>query len=217
MGRMVPRDALLSSQCSTRRTARAFFALALAITSSGSILAAPPTESAAPAPPPVETSESERHAVYGAGLRVGGAGMMGGLNALLIGFDLSYSPRPLFAVGLESELIGVDNGADPGYCIGCVRRGSSWRAFGEVRPFADFPVFPIARVSAGLYDVDITSTPRQKSQVGPTFGAAAGVEGRVSPLYLRLIAFATAQLGTETPARRSNHLAGFAIDLGAVF
>ena len=143
--------------------------------------------------------------------------MIGGLTALLLGFDLSYGPRPWFALGLETELAGVDNGADPGYCIGCMRRGSSWRAFGEIRPFDDYPVFPFARVSAGLYDIDIIGRPRPKSQVGPAFGAATGVEGRLRPLYLRVIAFATAQLGIETPVRRSNHLAGLALELGAVF
>ncbi|HMJ13375.1 MAG TPA: hypothetical protein VK524_18275 [Polyangiaceae bacterium] len=111
---------------------------------------------------------------YGVELRVGGAGMIGGLNALLLGFDLSYSPLPWSAFGLEAELAGVDNGADPGYCIGCMRRGSSWRAFGEIRPFDDYDVFPFARVSAGLYDMDIIS--KHRLWIGPAFGAAAGVD-----------------------------------------
>jgi hypothetical protein len=141
--------------------------------------------------------------------------MVGGLSALLLGFDFSYSPLRWSAFGLEAELAGVDNGADPGYCIGCMRRGSSWRAFGEFRPFDDFPVFPFARVSAGLYDIDIIG--KKRAWVGPAFGAAAGVEGRLRPVYLRAMTFATAQLGTETPVRRSNHLAGLALEIGAVF
>jgi hypothetical protein len=97
-----------------------------------------------------------------------------------------------------------------------MRSGSSWRAFGEIRPFDDYYFFPFGRVSAGLYDMEIIGESRR--WMGPTFGAAAGVEGRLRPIYLRVIAFAAAQLGTATPARASNHLAGWTLEVvGAVF
>jgi len=184
------------------------------MTFSASLWAAPPAEPASSdQAPPAQCDEPAR---YGVGLR-GAAGIVEGFpSAFLLGFDLSYSPLPWSAFGLEAELARVDNGADPHYCVGCMRGGSSWRAFGEFRPFDDFPVFPFARVSAGLYDIEIIGSTR--AWLGPAFGAAAGVEGRLRPVYLRAMAFATAQLGTETPVRgRSNHLAGLALEVGAVF
>jgi hypothetical protein len=212
---MLGRDARSSSGRSTCRTARSIRVLALLATFSASLSAAPPeSPSGFVAPPAEERREPARYAV---GIRVSAAGMIGGLNAFLLGLDVSYSPRPWFAFGLETELARVDNGADPGYCTGCMDGGSSWRAFGEIRPFDDYPVFPFARGSAGLYDIDIIGPPRLRAQVGPALGAATGVEGRLRPLYLRVIAFATAQLGTDTPVRRSNHFAGLALEVGAVF
>jgi hypothetical protein len=156
---------------------------------------------------------------YAVGIRGGAAGRAAGVafgrNAFFLGFDFSYSPLRWSAFGLEAELAVADNGADPHYCVGCMRSGSSWRAFGEIRPFDDGYVFPFARLSAGLYDMEIIGKSRR--WMGPAFGAAAGVEGRLRPVYLRVIAFATAQLGTETPARASNHLAGWALEVGAAF
>ena len=165
-------------------------------------------------PPQTPAVTTRPHAKYGIGLR-GGYSPETGVAAFLLGLDLAYSPVPLFAFGLEYERFVVDNGSDAHhYCIACLRSGTSWRGFGEIRPFADYPVFPFARASAGLSRMDIIGRPNLV--VGPALGIGGGVEGRLRPVYLRVIGFATAQLGGEPPVRRS-HLAGLALEVGAVF
>ncbi|HMI86592.1 MAG TPA: hypothetical protein VK550_21005, partial [Polyangiaceae bacterium] len=124
---------------------------------------------------------------YGVGLRVGGAGMIGGLNTLLLGFDLSYRPLPWSAFGLEAELAGVDNGADPGYCIGCMRRGSSWRAFGEFRPFDDYDV--CARNRSGILErsARTSSAPSgRKNRRSDEAEGAAGAATSIDTVRTRL-------------------------------
>ena len=194
----------------TSRRVESIRVLSILLTFSGSLFAAPPSASHEA---PVETGPD--HSKYAVGLRVGASPGTGAGSAFLLGLDLSYSPLPLFALGLDYDLIRVDNGADPGYCTGCLRNGMSWRAFGEIRPFADYPVFPFARASAGLSSLHITN--QLASAIVPAFGVAGGVEGRWGHVYLRLIGFATAQLGSGTPVRGSNHLAGIAVEVGAAF
>ena len=198
---------------SIRRHAATIRAMTLALSLSGSLLAA----DSAPIPNEGAVQSRPDYAKYGVGLRVAASPGTGAGSAFLLGLDLSYSLLPLFAVGLDYDFISVDNGADPGYCTGCLRKGMSWRAFGEIRPFSEYPVFPFARVSAGLSSIDLFSSMRPDSRIVPAFGIAGGGEGRLRPVYLRLIAFATAQLTSGTPARGSNHLAGFAVEAGAVF
>jgi hypothetical protein len=194
--------------------ARAVRAFSVALTLSGSLSAAAPDGTASRE----ALAESGPHYPrYGAGLRVGASPGTGAGSAFLLSLNLAYSPLALFAVGLDYDIIRVDNGADPGYCTGCLTSGMSWRAFAEVRPLVEYPVFPFARVSAGLSMMDLTSQPQSISRIGPAFGAAGGVEGRLRPVYIRLLGFATAQLGSGTPVRGSNHLAGVAVEAGAVF
>jgi hypothetical protein len=172
---------------------------------------------------PVEPSAtaavtSEREAPrFAIGARAAISPITGFHGGFLWGLDASYRLHPLFAVGLEYEdTIIIDNGNDKQYCDGCLDSMRSARPFAELRPLGDGRLYPFVRASAGLAWMKILDG-SPDARPGGALGAAAGGQGTLGPLYVRVFFFATALLGAGQSVVGSNQLAGVAFELGAVF
>lgn len=146
-------------------------------------------------------------AFYAPGTGIGGKG---------VALDVAYSVLPYLAVGAQHLQFAVDQGADPQYCVRCIRSGHATFAFAEGRYWPQGWVTPYARLGAGLSHLRGQRVEYELGYTEDDLGllAEAGLEWHYRFLSLRTFAFDQIILGTELD--RDPFLA-VGVELGARF
>ncbi len=139
-----------------------------------------------------------------------------GIAGLGAGLDIAYSLLPYLAIGGQYLTFAVDQGADPDYCVRCIRSGSGGLAFAEGRLWSRGWATPYARFGVGVMHLNGQrfAYDRNYGEDDLALGGELGLELHHRAASLRAFAF---QLAIPNTQLDSDLFAGFGAQLGARF